>query len=113
MEKAHVETQSKLSHIEKQLSRFEERSQAAWKNLELKLDRIAGGAGVDAYVSTERSDVVDRKRLKERLKEATAVRAASTTNRKTEGRSSFLEKVFGIREADSRAGKERSRYLTQ
>ncbi len=59
-----------------------------------------------ANISTESSDILDRKRLKERLKEATAVRAGASSFLRNV---SFLEKVFGIRKADSRAGKERSR----
>ncbi len=81
--------------------------------MELKLDLIAGGTGIgvqeEVRSTPERLAVADRKRLKERLKEATAVRSADSFH-DTFGSTSLVEKVFGIRKGDARVGKERSRY---
>ncbi len=74
---------------------------------------IASGSGIgmegEESTTPERSDIADRKRLKERLKEAAAMRSTDA-DQDAFGSTSLIEKIFGIREGDSRAGKERSRY---
>ena len=80
--------------------------------MEEKLDFLVGnGRGDEAGVSSspERLDVVDRKRLKERLKQAIAARSADSFHERFRS-TSIIEKVFGIRQGDARVGKERSRY---
>ena len=74
---------------------------------------MGAGAGASA---AGRADLQDRKRLKERLKEAAAVAVGAAgapdgggLRRGGGAAASALERVFGIRGGDLRAGKERSR----
>jgi hypothetical protein len=110
---AKARTRSTLDQIDRRLQLFEEESRAAWGRLELKLDLIAGGTSIgevgEVGITPERWGAADRKRLKERLKEAAAVRSSDSLHG-TFGNPSLMERVFGICEGDARAGKERSRY---
>ena len=122
----------KLDRIDSRISRLEDESRAVWRSIGHKLDILLRASqhemcDVEAtpseVVMVQSNDlssapvsatptagaVLDRKRLKERLKDAAAepndARSATTGL----GCTALAERVFGIRAADARAGKERSR----
>jgi hypothetical protein len=123
--------ESKFEYLNQRLNRLHEESMTAWNesraallDANSKLDRLLAAAMLDeeAKVGTcvgaagraDQQDLQDRKRLKERLKEAAAALPgpAAHDGGKANGggaAASVLESVFGIRKGDLRAGKERSR----
>jgi hypothetical protein len=116
---------SKFEYLDRRITRLHEESFAALMDANRKLDRLLatamldeeakGGAYVGAMSQADQQDLQDRKRLKERLKEAAAAVSGSAENDGSEANgggaaASMLERVFGIRKGDLRAGKERSRY---
>ena len=113
---------AKLDRIESRLANLEVDSRAAWKCLGQKLDSLLGdperalaetddistGLKLDGKVPGYDS-MMERKRLKERLKDAAAAHDEIVPTNSPEGPPPLAERIFGIRSADARAGKERSR----
>ena len=114
--------EEKLHCIDGRLVRLENESRSAWRSLELKLDALLrisnrNEACVGEEVQGEAAEsppqsgsaLQDRKRLKERLKDAGAEQEDAKSTATGRGCTSMAERIFGIRAADARAGKERSR----
>ena len=70
---------------------------------------ILSGGSENTKMKAEEENVFqeDRKRLKERLKAAVELKDPTSVADRSE---SWMEYIFGIRQADGRIGKERSRY---
>ena len=124
--------ESKLDRIESRLLRLEDEACAAWRSIGQKLDTLLrhhdaaregesghGEAAVlrshehgfttDSFSGTKDNAVLDRKRLKERLKDAAAEPDGARAAKTGHGCTYLAEYILGIRAADARAGKERSR----
>ncbi len=114
--------EAKLDRIDSRLSNLELETRAAWKGIGQKLDSILLASsereiGIEAENPTiSRKDdviqlgaVLERKRLKERLKDAAADHEHKLTTGGPVQPISLVERIFGIHAADARAGKERSR----
>jgi hypothetical protein len=79
------------------------------KDLGQRLDAIAATVGAAPAVKSGDNDD-DRKRLKERLKEALNMEQRKALNRPGAEKKPWLEYIFGIRKADGRIGKDGSRW---
>ena len=78
------------------------------ERLERKLDLIAAAVCV-REIDTSEKDAEDRKRLKERLKEALEQSTRSRLKNMEDIKESWIEYIFGICKPDGRVGKEGSR----
>ena len=114
----------KLDHIDNRLMNLEVETRAAWKGLGQKLDTLLLATTEGAMPMSDENvinskeglaanfgAVLERKRLKERLKDAAAAHDEKVDTRAADALRSLSERIFGIRAADARAGKERSRSL--
>ncbi len=78
--------------------------------MDKKMDRIAAAVGLaNTGLETSGDDVEDRKRLKERLKEAIEKDKASQSREIYKQKEKWAEYVFGICDPDKRVGKNGSR----
>ena len=79
------------------------------ERIERKLDLIAAAVCV-REIDTSEKDAEDRKRLKERLKEALEQSTRSRLKNMEDIKESWIEYIFGICKPDGRVGKRGSRY---
>ncbi len=93
------------------VERLSTRLDARCDSMEKRLEKISYAVGIK-YVVSAGDDDEDRKRLKMRLKEALKIQQyADSGGYVTESeREGYLEYIFGIREPNSRIGKQGSRH---
>jgi hypothetical protein len=84
-----------------------ESSEKRWLHVESRLESIAAAVGVSVQANVGDDDA-DRKRLKERLKEALEVEKKKRPLHLGE-KESWMEYIFGICKPDGRVGKRGSR----
>ena len=79
-----------------------------FENIESKLNLIADAVGVKGTDKSQ-EDAEDRKRLKERLKEALEQSTRSRRKNSDDEKENWIEYIFGICNPDGRVGKAGSR----
>ena len=108
----------KFSQVEMKLDKLLEslstdpdsKIRGAWSELNEKIDKIAQAVNVrDEVLQNSVDDAEDRKRLKERLKEAIEKDKASQTREIHNYKEAWLEYLFGICQPDKRVGKHGSK----
>ncbi len=87
----------------------EESLEKRFANVENRLESIAEAVGVTVEANAGDDDA-DRKRLKERLKEALEVEQKKRPSNHIE-KEPWMEYIFGICKPDGRVGKRGSRYV--
>ena len=101
-------TVERHSDSEKANGDFQEKVEEKFQTIDNKLASIAGAVGVELKASAGDDDE-DRKRLKEKLKEA--LKNDKKHPRRTDvEKEPWMEYIFGICKSDGRVGKKGSRY---
>ena len=106
-----MEKQQSNTKIEKRLASVELHMKGLADALKVKIkDQSIKGQGFDE-IPMKDMEKEDRKRLKQRLKDAIEYMHETSTNRSTGKKAGWTEHIFGICRPDGRVGKEGSRSL--